>query len=72
MSFSRAHYELCLLRIYRDPEFEALRSLSVEECLALEIEAIYQSLKLCDEGLLDDRSHWMSRLQSYMLYQLKG
>lgn len=72
MSFSHAQYERSLLETYRVPEEEALRDLSVKECLALEIETIHSSLELCDEGFLEDRAHWMGRLKAYMLYQVKG
>lgn len=72
MSFSRAQYERGLLEVYRAPDEEALCDLSVKECLALEIETIHSSLALCDEGLLEDRAHWMARLKDYMVYQVKG
>lgn len=70
MSFSHAQYERSLLETYRVLEEEALRDLSVKECLALEIEIIHSSLALCNEGLLDDRAHWMGRLKEYMIYQM--
>lgn len=70
MSLSKRLYEEGLLNTYRSPKEEALRDLSVQEALALELEAIHSSLELCDEGYLDDRAHWMERLRQYMVYQV--
>lgn len=63
-NMTKRAYELSLVEC-RAINGEEAKVFSVYECLALEIEMIYNAL-----ASHDDDAHWLARLHDYMIYQV--